>query len=223
MSRVFNNPCEKVKENLPDYLRDVLSGAEKGEVEHHLAECASCRIELREVRDAFGFLASENYGAVPESYWRNFLPRLYERLNEERTPRISPWLEKYLIPSLGLLAVVFIIARIQIVPPSRETSSDTRKILTEMNTEELQRVMESPTILPVPPFVEPGIAGLAEENVSNGEPAGELLRSTLGLSLNEVQKFSEGSLLGSTESGFEMLTEEEAEIVLRSLQTAGSI
>jgi anti-sigma factor RsiW len=81
-----------VREKLFDYVSGEMSREEAAPLEEHLARCASCREDLRILREAVDFLPPG--GAQPsnerdEQFWLSFPARVAERIAAERRSRTS--------------------------------------------------------------------------------------------------------------------------------------
>src|SRR6185369_3988950 len=82
------NKCAAMEEKLADMLLDEASAPAK--VKTHVAECASCQNELKELRATMGLMDAWT-APEPSPY---FMTRLNARMREEReAPRLS-WFQR---------------------------------------------------------------------------------------------------------------------------------
>ncbi len=104
---------ERQRERLSAYLDGALEPAERAELELHLADCAACQDELRELRELRGllramptpvaprsFLLPES-GAVPQSLAPRRAAAPGRRRPSQQGPRVVQWAGA-LVASLGL-------------------------------------------------------------------------------------------------------------------------
>ncbi len=215
--------CEELRNDLPDFLRGRMSAEDRNRIEEHLATCASCREEAASLEKTFSHIAEAPSITPPETYWRNFLPRLHERITERQTrrrvtPNVGPvpWINRFLIPSAALVATVLILFQIRIVPVEESPSSELRQIVAQMNAEELQSATKIATQTLIPePFSHQDVVFNSEE------VARPIVDSLLALRSAELEKLAETNLLGLNEIGLESLTEDELKTVLARLEGTG--
>jgi hypothetical protein len=92
-----------IKERLPDYVSDTLSGHEKGEFERHIAECADCQTEMELIRGLIKIEAPD----PGEMFWKT-LPKKATALVKEDVK--STFTMKNPFKPLALTALVCLIA-----------------------------------------------------------------------------------------------------------------
>lgn len=228
--------CEELRNELPDFLRGRQTGLSVGmsgedskdalhqnRIEAHLAICASCREEATSLEKTLALIERASITSPPETYWRHFLPRLHDRLaaKEQSRSGVAPWVERFLIPSAALVATVLILIHVPLISPPSEHRLELREIVAQMSPEELWSVVSAPATLLPQPLNELGIISELG-TVTTDEAATEVAEVLLDVSEEEVQQLLVASLYGSTVSGFESLTEEEAEELVRHLQSRES-
>ncbi|MCX6339914.1 MAG: PDZ domain-containing protein [Candidatus Aureabacteria bacterium] len=81
--------CRKVEWLLSDYIDGILGPTTKGSVEKHLAACQNCASALRRLGRTEVLVKNTPMGQPSESYWKEFYPRLMERLKREEGARGS--------------------------------------------------------------------------------------------------------------------------------------
>jgi len=102
--------CEKVSKELIAYVDGKLGGADRGEVEEHLASCAACRAraeefrgvwtvmdELPEIEPSFGFdgRVSQRVAAEPRRNWFQwFVPQWRLALAAVLLTALTVWVAK---------------------------------------------------------------------------------------------------------------------------------
>ena len=234
--------CREIRNYLPDFLSDRVSPEDRRVIEEHLALCRSCQAEAAEQTRAFIALKQSEAPLPPEAYWQNFLPRLHERLEKRKARGLGyeigqesrPWIYKVLIPSVALVATIFILTRIDFVPESQPVSffgetrprpairdgqsiSELRQIVQEMNVSEMQEATAtSPTVLIPEPV------SRVEAVLTHDEETSQVLSSLIAVSSDELDRFQQATLSGSTGTGLEDLNDEEVETVIMRLQGAGA-
>jgi hypothetical protein len=94
---------------LPEYLRGTLNGELTARVEEHLRTCQICKFDLDELEGVFTFLDEQASPAVSKAYFGTILPKVRERLEEQRTKRwsLNPLVSRVLMP-LSAAAVTLI-------------------------------------------------------------------------------------------------------------------
>ena len=217
--------CREIRNYLPDFLSDRVSPEDRRVIEEHLALCRSCQAEAAEQTRAFIALKQSEAPLPPEAYWQNFLPRLHERLEKRKARGLGyeigqefrPWIYKVLIPSVALVATIFILTRIDFVPESQQSISELRQIVQEMNVSEMQEATAtSPTVLIPEPV------SRVEAVLTHDEETSQVLSSLIAVSSDELDRFQQATLSGSTGTGLEDLNDEEVETVIMRLQGAGA-
>ncbi len=98
--------CKEVKNNLVDFTTGKIKSEE---IEKHLAECESCRIEYLGIKEIVSILGDYKFEEPSEFYWSNFLPRvkrkIYERSGSGFVFSLKP---VFLAPSLAVLVIGFL-------------------------------------------------------------------------------------------------------------------
>ncbi len=212
--------CREIKNLLPDFLSNRADVEEQKAVQEHIDTCVSCRQEALVLKETFQALEGSETSIPSVSYWTNFLPRLHERLGEIGTTRQEsvPWVSKFLVPAAGLVVAVFLIARIEIVPGSKGSLSEVRKLVEQMDTTEFQRLAETSSD---PLF--PESSTRLEVSLSRDEEARRAINSLIATSGDEVIQLREVGLHGLVETGLEDLTDEEMEAVIQRLESRGTL
>jgi hypothetical protein len=75
------NECNSIRERLPEYADDALTGRELAQVEQHVASCERCRQEVADLRVVIGAVRAIPPDEVPDT----LVPRL-RRAIQERAP-----------------------------------------------------------------------------------------------------------------------------------------
>ncbi len=83
--------CQSIQERLFAHQEGELVGEERGLVEEHLANCASCSREADLIREALRRVQGFPVPDPPEGFWEEFGAAVRRRIAEERPPRPSPW------------------------------------------------------------------------------------------------------------------------------------
>ena len=214
-----------VESDLVDFLNDWLSTEERQKIEAHLSQCANCRAQAETLEKTFQTLRSAEEPAPPESYWRNFLPRLHQRISGREDRRFSTanvesarWIQRFLIPTAALVAAALILSQIHIVPIEEGSSSDLRQIVAQMDVEELQSAAKvaAPKLLPDP-------LSHSDVVIASEETTRSIVDSLFAFRSVEVERVAEISLLGQNEVGVESLTEDELKTVLTRLGGVNSL
>ena len=103
---------EQFGEDLALYVIGCLESNEKASLEKHLSECASCRRELEQLRDAVALLALTASGTAPP---RRARTRLMDAVAQEsragitasdKASRLPWWIRLAWIPAAGLIGIV---------------------------------------------------------------------------------------------------------------------
>ena len=71
--------CDDVMQRVTEYLDEALSPGAKGDVERHLAECASCTRYLQEIRQTIHRLGALPREPMPASMKDRLLQALHSR------------------------------------------------------------------------------------------------------------------------------------------------
>ncbi|HTY57333.1 MAG TPA: anti-sigma factor [Bacteroidota bacterium] len=80
-----------VREMMFEYLSGEVAGAEAAKIDEHLARCASCREDLRILREALEILPQRGNAPSEErdgQFWASFPARVEERIRQERRPGV---------------------------------------------------------------------------------------------------------------------------------------
>ena len=96
--------CKEVKNNLVDFATGKIKSEE---IETHLAECESCRIEYLGIKEVVSILGDYKFEEPSEFYWSNFLPRVKRRISE-RSGFVFTLKPVFLAPSLAVLIIGFL-------------------------------------------------------------------------------------------------------------------
>lgn len=129
---------------LPDYVQGTLGKDDIAVVEEHVRQCAACRSELDEVRQAFLVIGRSEPEDVPMSYFSSILPRVRQRI-DRRSEKV--WNKKPLITSVVLPAgaAVVLIALLWLVP-FRHGATNTRNplqaVVDSASSEDLAEILQ---------------------------------------------------------------------------------
>ncbi|MDI6766507.1 MAG: zf-HC2 domain-containing protein [Bacteroidota bacterium] len=140
--------CDKVKFQLPDFVRGNLSNQDQVIVIEHIKKCESCRSEVDSLSEVIQVIQQENTWSPADNYWLSLLPRIHKRM-EERSKLIMPkLLIKYAVPVMA--AVAFIIITLEYLPTSFQISEQGSQLeLTQLSQSELQDYMDQQSIVGV--------------------------------------------------------------------------
>jgi len=212
--------CQEVRELLPEFLSNRADEGEKKVVQEHLERCVACREQSVALRETFDTLGSALAPNPPETYWRNFLPRLHDRLSEERRtrPELASWVYRFLVPSAGLLVTILLLGRIGIVPEPNASFLAQRQLVEEMSPREFHQLAESAFD---PLF--PESSSRLEALLPYDEETGRIINSLIATSSDEVTRVHEANLHGFIDLGLEDLTNEEMEAVIQRLEGNGTL
>jgi hypothetical protein len=206
--------CRQIRNLLPDFLSNRSSGEETRWVQEHLARCVSCREEVLVLKRTLEALESSETSGPAEIYWTNFLPRLHDRLSDERKTRreLAPWVNKILIPSAGLLVTILLLSWIEIVPEPKDQYLAERQLVQQMNATEVHQLAES-SFDPLFPESSSRLETLLPQN----RETRELINSLIASSGDEAIQLHDAGLGGLSDTGLEDLTDEEMELLLQRL------
>jgi anti-sigma factor RsiW len=212
--------CREIRNLLPEFLSNRGDDEERQAVREHLERCVSCQKESLALKETFKALEGSKKPTLASTYWTNFLPRLHDRLNEERRRKreLAPWVYKVLVPSAGLLITVFLLSRIGIVPKPGESLLVERQLVEQMSSAEFHQLAESSFD---PLF--PESSSRLETLLPRDEQTLHAINSLIATSSDEVIRLHEASLHGSVDLGLEDLTDEEMEAVIQRLEGDGTL
>lgn len=120
----MRNDCEHIRVHLPDYLEQNLDPPVHAEVEQHLATCAKCRRECRELEQVPLLLRAWSPPVPSEPLWQAI------RAKTHRVRTLPDWWRYTLVGSAvaGLILVAFWLWNRPAPPPPALTQIDTEPI-----------------------------------------------------------------------------------------------
>jgi hypothetical protein len=212
--------CREIRNLLPDFLSHRTSGEEQRAVQDHLERCVSCSEEALALKETFLALEGAKPSIPSETYWTNFLPRLHNRLSEERRTgrELAPWVHKFLVPSAALIVTILLVSRIGIIPESKDSFSEVRQVVEQMSASEFHRLAETSSDLLVPES-----SSRLEAMLPHDEDTRRAINSLIAASSDEFIQLREVNLHGLVDSGLEDLTDEEMETVIERLGGNGTL
>jgi hypothetical protein len=86
-----NNMCNSIIEQLPAYIAEELEAEEKREVEGHLADCASCTLELQAFQKTWNLLDKWEDVVLAEELRSSVLAQVQELIDAEKAGRANWW------------------------------------------------------------------------------------------------------------------------------------
>ena len=131
---------EHVEYLLPDYLNQQLEEPLRTGVENHLEECASCRAELHELQETFRALESQSPLQPPHGYFSSVLPRVRERLAENKTGSFlfHPLVTRLAAPLAAGLIIFLVVVRLPFSTGNHEKDQNPlQPVLSDVDSEEL--------------------------------------------------------------------------------------
>ncbi len=131
---------EHIEFLLPDYLTRRLEEPLQLGVERHLEECATCRAELRELRETFQNLQAHRPTQPPHGYFTSVLPRVRERLEDDSRgwTLAHPLVTRLAAPLAAGLIILLVLIRVPF--PSGDVAKDhnpLQPVLSNVDSEEL--------------------------------------------------------------------------------------
>ncbi len=120
MNSASGKECDRLRERLPEYADGSLTGPDSARIERHLADCARCSAELRDLQTVIRAVRSVTPEEVPE----DLLPRLRRAVRERvpapvGLPRFWPRIVVPAALAVGVVAVSF-----ALFSPRRLTSGE---------------------------------------------------------------------------------------------------
>ena len=97
--------CDAILERLDEYVDGGLAEAEFQEVERHLADCAACRQQEKELRRLLALAAALPRALAPG---RDLYPGIRERLEPQRVVSLASRRRVWLAPTLAAAATVLV-------------------------------------------------------------------------------------------------------------------
>ncbi len=104
--------CNKVKYQLPDYIKSRLSEEEHQQIAEHLKQCVICKSELGSIEVTFKKFDSEYIAEPSSTYWNNLLPRIHNRIEESTKPKYTEWIVRTSIPAMATVAAIFLVIKV---------------------------------------------------------------------------------------------------------------
>lgn len=140
--------CDKIKYQLPDFVRGKLSNQDQVTVIEHIKNCESCRWEVDSLRTVFRAVRQDNAWSPADNYWLSLLPRIHKRMEERSKLTLSNRLVKYAVPVMAAVAIV--IATLEYLPTYfQRTQIDAQLELAQLPQTELQDFMDQQSIVGV--------------------------------------------------------------------------
>jgi len=97
--------CDAILERLDEYVDGGLAEAEFQEVERHLADCAACRQQEKELRRLLALAAALPRAVAPG---RDLYPGILERLEPRRVVSLASRRRPWVVPTLAAAATVLV-------------------------------------------------------------------------------------------------------------------
>lgn len=98
----MNNKCELNQEKISAYMDNELMGAERLEVEAHLAECQECKGMIDAFRNNDSLFAEHAQAPLSTSYWENYERMLKQRIAVRAKKTVY---FKYILPAAAALLI----------------------------------------------------------------------------------------------------------------------
>jgi|GEM_PF-6155134 len=100
--------CEKYRQQLPDFVRRMLSPEEGKELIRHLADCSICQPVLKEMETAFQVLKQENEPELPQSFWSNLTENIGTEI-EKQQRKITVFKPAWVLAPAAAVAALFLV------------------------------------------------------------------------------------------------------------------
>jgi hypothetical protein len=208
--------CNDIEHLLVEMAEGSIATAEKDLSELHLMSCPDCQTKLASLREVFSSLREVSDEEVPTHYFTNFLPRLRQKIEENREVKFSftpLWIGKFASPVTVFLIILSLTGLFRLFQPS-ENGSPLREIIGQETFEEIVALSSTNSEI-VFPIHESLLHDRTLEMLPNSQRVENLLHRKI---------FSDAHFLSDTEPGilnYEYLlteiTDEDADILLTRL------
>ena len=83
--------CDSYRLKLADFVNRCLSAVEEGEVSAHVASCAECQRELKELGNAFQVLSREKEISLPQGFWNQLSNQIVSEITSKPAQPRFAW------------------------------------------------------------------------------------------------------------------------------------
>ncbi len=112
--------CERLQENMAEYLDGVLSAEEQNTIETHLSSCERCRQEVQEIKQSLDWIKQTEDISPPPALRHNVLKQLEREANRKHYFQFPSWMTHAAVAALFII----LLAGNAIMPLTMQLAAD---------------------------------------------------------------------------------------------------
>ncbi len=214
--------CKDIQNKLIDYIENELTLEEHSIIKTHLANCSECQKCEQKLHNTFHIFQIETFKEADENYYKNFLPKVRQRIEKETTPKpFSIW---RLVPTLGI-SILLILVTIGIIMQVKKQEQPQDNIIFYAQAEEnMENINYEELGYNTPEAQDELLNLLADNNIKEDEILYELTPEPFEQTINDttgdnlLEKFFIQDDNEVNDDELEKLDDEEIDLLMQWLE-----
>lgn|SRR5574341_338465 len=99
--------CEKSRQQLADFVSQMLSPEEEKELVRHLADCPTCQMELKKMESTFQVLKQEKRPELSQSFWSSLTESIHTEI-ERKQRKIAVFKPAWVLAPAAAVIALFL-------------------------------------------------------------------------------------------------------------------
>ncbi|MBC8367303.1 zf-HC2 domain-containing protein [bacterium] len=173
--------CNEAQSYLPDYLDKSLNQSRHLGLEAHLKECASCRLELDELRKTLGLLKLRSLEEPQDAFFRDLRGQVHRKIAARRRWTLSDLAPKPALSPVFAAAAMLLFLLLWWTLPNAQKGTELQPFLAQIEQEATNSLMD----------LSLDLAGGATEIIDDLLPSAGSDKLIANLSESELERLAE--------------------------------